>query len=398
MTPRPRDPFVAYQLERAHALGTLSDDAAARVVAAAPRAADVHRAAVALADALADALEAEGRGADAVGAARLAEFFAERPGPAQERAYARYRSLWGAAFGAGVERLEVPYAGGALPVLRYRAAAEGAAVDGVAADGVAADGVAAGDGPAAGAPRGTVVAFGGFDSLVEEFHPIWRGLADAGFDVVAFDGPGQGGARTVHGLVHTHDWERPVAAVLDHLGLDRVALLGMSMGGHWAVRAAAHEPRVAAVVAWSPVFDWLARFPRPVAGFVRWMAARRGFMNASVRLRARAFPVLGHVVGQALWLSGGREPVDAVDWLLGMNAAHVASERVRVPTLLVVGARDRFQPPALGRLQAAALTAAPVTTRVFTEAEGAAGHCQMGNLPLATREVAAWLQRTVARA
>lgn len=371
MTARHPDPFVAYQLERAHGLGTLSDGAAARLVAAAPRAGEVHRAAAALAD----ALEAEGRTADAVGAARLAEFFAGRPGPAQEAAYRRYVALWSSAFGADVERLEVPYAGGALPALRYRSE---------------------------GAPRATVLAFGDFDSLIHEFHPIWRGLADAGFDVVAFDvvafdGPGQGGARTVHGLVHTHDWERPVAAVLDPLGLDRVALLGMSMGGYWAVRAAAYEPRVAALVSWSPVYDWLARFPRAVGAFVRRMATWRGFMNGSVRLRARAFPILGHVVRQALWLSGGREPVDAVDWMLGMNAAHVGSAHVRAPTLLVVGARDRFQPPALGRLQAAALTHASVTTRVFTEAEGAAGHCQMGNLPLAIGEVAAWLQRTLPR-
>lgn len=366
MNTRHPDPFVTYQIQRAHGLGTLSEDAAARLVAAAPRAADVPTAAASLAE----ALEAEGRSADAVGAARLAEFFADRPGPVQEAAYHRYVDLWAEPFGADVERLEVPYAGGALPTLRYRAAGDA---------------------------RGTVLAFGGFDSLIHEFHPIWRGLADAGFDVVAFDGPGQGGARTLHGLVHTHDWERPVAAVLDHLGLDRVAVLGMSMGGYWAVRAAAYEPRVAALVSWSPVYDWLARFPRPFGTFVRWMARRRRFMDWSVRVRARAFPILGHVVRQALWLSGGRAPVDAVDWMLGMNAAHVGSERVRVPTLLVVGERDRFQSPALGRLQAAALTGAAVTTRVFTEAEGAAGHCQMGNLPLAIGEVAAWLRGTTTR-
>ena len=360
------DAFVTYQLDRAHGLGTLSDDAATRLVAAAPRAAGVHGAATALAG----VLEAEGRTTDAVGAARLAEFFAERPGPAQEAAYRRYVALWTAAFGADVERLEVPYGGGALPTLRYRATGEA---------------------------RATVLAFGGFDSLIHEFHPIWRGLAAAGFYVVAFDGPGQGGARTLHGLVHTHDWERPIAAVLDHLGLERAAVLGMSMGGYWAVRAAAYEPRVAALVSWSPVYDWLARFPRPFGAFVRRMATWRGFMNWSVRLRARAFPILGHVVRQALWLSGGRAPVEAVDWMLGMNAGHVGSERVRVPTLLVVGERDRFQSPELGRLQAAALTGAPVTTRGFTEAEGAAGHCQMGNLPLAIGEVAEWLRRTVAR-
>ena len=28
---------------------------------------------------------------------------------------------------------------------------------------------------------------GGFDSLIEEFYPIWRRIAMAGFDVVAFE-------------------------------------------------------------------------------------------------------------------------------------------------------------------------------------------------------------------
>ncbi|MBA2666431.1 MAG: hypothetical protein H0U69_05285 [Trueperaceae bacterium] len=33
-----------------------------------------------------------------------------------------------------------------------------------------------------------------------------------------------------------------------------------------------------------------------------------------------------------------------------------------------------------------------MTLRRFTHAEGAAGHCQLGNLPLATAELTAWLQ------
>lgn len=88
-----------------------------------------------------------------------------------------------------------------------------------------------------GARRGTVLLFGGFDSLIEEFFVVWRILADAGLDVVAFEGPGQGGARTRHGLCFEHDWERPVRAVL---GV-RVAVVCSSqepghLPGHNAVR------------------------------------------------------------------------------------------------------------------------------------------------------------------
>jgi pimeloyl-ACP methyl ester carboxylesterase len=356
-----RQPFIDYQLLRAHALGTLPLEAAQRGAARVSRPEHVP----VVFGALADEAEGSGRFAEAVGFARVAEFFSPRPSALQEAAYERYLRLWDRSFGEGVERLEVRYDGGTLPTLRRRA-----------------------HGP----KRGTVVAFGGFDSLIEEFDPIWRGLAESGLDVVAFDGPGQGGARTRFGLPHTHDWERPVAAVADHLGLTRFAVLGLSMGGYWAVRAAAFEPRVAAAVAWSPVYDWLARIPRPLAHLVRRMVTWRRFMNASLRARMRLVPIVRHVVSQATWMSCGSEPVDAVRWLLGMHAEHIGSERVRVPVLLMVGERDRFQPPALGDLQARALTAAEVTVRRFTAVEGAAGHMQFGNLELAIGELSEWLR------
>jgi hypothetical protein len=60
---------------------------------------------------------------------------------------------------------------------------------------------------------------------------------------------------------------------------------------------------------------------------------------------------------------------------------------------LVGGEHDAFQPPKLLARQAAALTnARSVTTRIFTAAEHADQHCQMGNLRLATAWVASWLR------
>lgn len=353
------DDFLNYQLNRAHSLGSLPAALATRGGRQARGAEEMP--AVFLA--LAAEEEAAGRLASAAGCARVAEFFTPRPSEAQRETYLRYRDLWDRAhLRDGLRRVEVPYEGGALPVLVRE-----------------------------GTGRGAVVFFGGFDSLIEEFYAIWGAVAEAGYTVVAFDGPGQGGARTLHGLVHTHDWERPVGAVLDALGLEAVTLVGLSMGGYWAIRAAGREPRVQAVVAWPPVYDWLARLPRPLPALVRWMVSRRAFMNASIRLRMRLIPILRHVVAQANWLSGGSEPADCPLWFLGMNAAHLGSERVRVPTLLFAGERDRFQPPALARLQARALTAAPVQTRVFSREEGADAHCQIGNLAPALQALLEWL-------
>ena len=98
-----------------------------------------------------------------------------------------------------------------------------------------------------------VVMVPGLDSVKEELqstadHFLRRGLA-----TLAIDGPGQGEAE--YELPIEPAYERPVAALLDWIGkradLDpsRAGLYGISLGGYYAVRAAAHEPRLKAVVA-----------------------------------------------------------------------------------------------------------------------------------------------------
>lgn len=237
-----------------------------------------------------------------------------------------------------------------------------------------------------------VLVHGGFDSLIEEFVGIWVRLAEAGFDVIAFEGPGQGGARLVGGLRFEHGWEIPVGAVLDHFDVEEADLVGLSMGGWWALRAAAFEPRIRRVVSWPPVYDWLGALPPFAARLVRWMVRYRRVMNPLIRLRMRLFPVLEHAVRHGMYIVDGVEPMDAVDWLLAMNAEHLHSERVVQDVLLMVGEDDRFQSPKLAALQRAALSRArSIDQRTFTREESAADHCQMGNLELACSVLVSWL-------
>jgi pimeloyl-ACP methyl ester carboxylesterase len=363
-----RRAFVNYQLNRAHALGYAEGgelrEAAARIGS--------REDCVAVFESLSAKAARDGRLRNATGYLRIAEFFTPPFSAEKLPRYRRYRQLFDAAFAdSGALRHEVPYAAAALPAYRY---------------------------PAVGPERGSVLVHGGFDSLIEEFFAIWERIAAAGFNVIAFEGPGQGGARALGGLTFDHDWEKPVAAVLDHFGLERAGLVGISMGGYWALRAAGREPRIDRVVSWPPVYDWLHRVPAPLRGATRAMLRRRRFMRWNVRVRTRLIPMLRQVVEQAMYLAGGTDPMDAVDWFLGMNASHLGSERVTQDVLLLCGEHDAFQPPVLTRAQAAALTAArSVTIRTFTKAEGADQHCQMGNLDLACRVVTEWLRDTVGR-
>ncbi|MFF0991412.1 alpha/beta fold hydrolase [Kocuria nitroreducens] len=359
-----RRDFVNYQLNRAHALGFADRlelvDAAAHI-----RSMDDC---VTVFEALSSRAAAEARSRHATGYARIAEFFTPPRSAEKTDRYRRCLKLFGTAFAdAALVRHEIPYAGAALPAYSL---------------------------PAAGTPIGdTVLLHGGFDSLIEEFFPICQRVAAAGFHVIAFEGPGQGGARTLNGLTFDHDWEKPVGAVLDHFRLERAALVGISMGGYWALRAAGREPRIQRVVAWPPVYDWLYRVPPVLRSPTRTMVRHRRFMRWSVRNRARLSPTLRVVVDQVLYMLDSDDPADVAEWFLGMNAEHLGSGRVHQDVLLMCGEHDAFQPPALTHAQARALTAArSVTTRMFTRAEQADQHCQMGNLELACEVLTSWLQ------
>ncbi|GAB17336.1 hypothetical protein GOEFS_027_00120, partial [Gordonia effusa NBRC 100432] len=79
-------------------------------------------------------------------------------------------------------------------------------------------------------PLGTIIVFGGFDSYIEEWFRAAFVLEAAGYDVVLFEGPGQGTPLEDYGITFTPDWHVPVGAVLDYYGIDDATLVGFSMG------------------------------------------------------------------------------------------------------------------------------------------------------------------------
>lgn len=133
--------------------------------------------------------------------------------------------------------------------------------------------------------KGTILAFGGFDSFIEEFYCLWATLAEAGYEVIAFEGSGQGEALRRYGLPFDHDWEKPTGAALNYFGVPEAALIGMSMGGYWAIRAAAFDKRITGVIAFPPVYDWMEMAPPFTSKLVGLLVKRRRLMNFLVRLK-----------------------------------------------------------------------------------------------------------------
>jgi alpha-beta hydrolase superfamily lysophospholipase len=77
---------------------------------------------------------------------------------------------------------------------------------------------------------------------MEELFATQAYFVDAGYDVVIFEGPGQGSILEESGPPMTAGWAPVVFAVINHFSLKDVTLMGYSLGGCLAVRAAAESP------------------------------------------------------------------------------------------------------------------------------------------------------------
>ena len=105
-----------------------------------------------------------------------------------------------------------------------------------------------------------VIMIPGLDSVKEELQATAQYMLDRGLAVIAVDGPGQGEAE--YELAIEPAYERVASAVADYLeGRDdidpaRIGGFGVSLGGYYAARAAAYEPRIKAAVALAGPYQW----------------------------------------------------------------------------------------------------------------------------------------------
>ena len=160
----------------------------------------------------------------------------------------------------------------------------------------------------------------GLDSVKEELFAIENDFLRRGMSTLAVDGPGQGENSPRFPI--RADWAGVIRQLLDGLrgrkdvDLDRVGLMGISMGGIYGPRAAAQEKRLRAVIALAGPYDlsecWAALNPLTKGGYIFYTKSRD---------EAEAFEK-----SKALTLRG-------------------VLDKVTCPLLVIHGARDRLFPP-----------------------------------------------------
>lgn len=245
--------------------------------------------------------------------------------------------------------------------------------------------------------KGTIVLFGGFDSYIEEWFPAMYTLCDGGYEVVAFDGPGQGTALEEYHLPMTFAWERPVKAVLDYFQLDDVTLMGFSLGGGFAIRTAAYESRVRRVIAYDVLTDFLEVVLRQINWVARYAIKTLELAGAKHPVNALLYTAMNNNLAvqwgiqQGMHVTGSASPYDFFDTIAHYQTTSI-SRHVKQDVLLMGGAEDHYIPLHQFTDQIGTLTnARSVTARLFMEAEHAQNHCQIGNLGLALKVITAWI-------
>ncbi|WP_410588281.1 alpha/beta hydrolase family protein [Amycolatopsis sp. lyj-23] len=343
--------------------------------------------------ALADRLYAEAADAGPVTARDLllrastyyfsAEFFLHGD-PADPRIAAAYdRSVECFRRAEVAEPVEIPYEGTVLHGYFYRAPGEG--------------------------PKPLLVMHNGFDGSAEELHHLGAAAGAAhGYHVLTFDGPGQPSAIRRDGLVFRPDWEHVVTPVVDFAlgipGVDpaRIALLGVSLGGVLAPRAAAFEPRLAAVVAVDGVYDAGAAvtsmLPWPREEIVRRARAEHDEEFDALLAEGREkSPTLRWACDHGRYVLGAASDREFIAKYLEYTLEGGVAEKITCPVLVCEAADDLFfggtQETEPRRLYAH-LTA-PKTLLTFTAEEGADAHCHVGAQRLTAGRIYDWLDRTL---
>jgi pimeloyl-ACP methyl ester carboxylesterase len=300
---------------------------------------------------------------------RAAEFYTFQGDPDKDLLYDKFIDLFYKAFeNEEIERFEVPYQDTFLPAMKIP--------------------------PVRDKKKGTIVIHGGFDSFIEEFYSWMSFFSDYGYEVFAFEGPGQGGARKKYGLVLDYRWEKPAKAVLDYFQLNDVTWLGISMGGWFCFRAAAFEPRIKRVIASGIAFDY-TQFPNFVARkmMIFFFKHLRNFTNKVTIKKMEKDGMHAWSIGNLMYISDKKTPMDAADVAFQMNEKNLHSEWVKQDVLILTGREDHFIPFKMLAKQVKALTnAKSVTSRIFTKQEQAQNHCQIGNIGLALDVMVKWIE------
>jgi hypothetical protein len=263
--------------------------------------------------------------------------------------------------GIPVVPVEVPYEDASLPGYFYRAPGEG--------------------------PHPVVIQWNGLDSTKEMMYysGFPQMLAQRGISTLMIDTPGSGEALRLRGLTARSDTEVWASAIVDYVeargadlraDVDRIGIVGWSLGGYYAPRALAFEKRLKLGVAWGANHNWFE-------------------VQEGRRHREGENPV-PHYWEHVFWVWGASDMDDFIEKTRGMTLDGVM-ERVTAPILITHGVGDRqINLKYAHQTYDQAVNSTKRELRLFDDPEGGTEHISIDNMPYVAGIIADWVAETFA--
>ncbi len=316
---------------------------------------------------LADEDEAAGRGfsaSDKLERASLYLLVAERMQghghPGRVETYARALDAFARSTRLGSinrERVEIPLTTGTMPALYTRA-----------------------EGPG---PHPVVVYCNGLDSCKELLYwsRLPEALAKRGISTLCVDQPGTGEALRLQNLPVDPNSENWASKAIDWLETQpdvdpkRIGMTGISLGGHFAPRAVAYEPRFASGACWGANHNWAEVQQK--------------------RLKREGENPVPHYWAHVIWAFGAKDMDDFLAKAEDMNLnGHMGG--VKVPFLVTHGAKDRqisvdYAQDCYDQL----INSPRRELKLFTDREGGVEHVGADNMSFGRDYIADWFAETL---
>ena len=229
-------------------------------------------------------------------------------------------------------------------------------------------------------PAPAMIFFDGFDVTKElQYGYGIPDLAARGVGCLIVDGPGNGESvrfRNLPLIAETESYATPVyeyLAAREEFDPTRIGVMALSLGGYYAPRAAALEPRFACCVAWGAQWDyhevWARRLEELDSGKV---------LSLSV-------------------------PPEHLQWVLGVSDRAAALKKLEAfrldgivqkmacPFLLLHGAGDEQIPLELAEKLFDAAGSKQKALKIFSRDEGGFHHCQVDNITIGVHYMFDWI-------
>ena len=290
----------------------------------------------------------------------VAERMQQQGSAGREDTYARARAAFDRSTRLGAlnrERIEIPLERGTMPALWCRAPGDGR--------------------------RPALVYCNGLDSCKELlwWSRLPEALARRGISTLCVDQPGSGEALRLQGLPVDPRSERWASKAVDWLETQaevdskRIGMTGISLGGHFAPRAVAYEPRFASGAVWGANHSW-----REVQ---------------DKRIRREGENPVPHYWSHVFWAFGARDMDDFLARSAEMNLnGHM--DRIRVPFLVTHGANDRQISVEYAHQAYDQLVNSPRRElKIFTEREGGVEHVGADNMSYGRDLICDWFAETL---